>query len=67
MGYFDYEAAAREAHLTDEQLRQVTEAVRWDYPHDEMLFELHVLRTCWAIRDGVVSLAEMVRPEAHGA
>jgi hypothetical protein len=49
MEYFDYETAA----------------VRRDYPHDEMLFELHVMRACRAIRDGAVSLAEILRPKAH--
>jgi hypothetical protein len=66
MDYFDYETMARDARLTPEQLRQVADAVRRDYPSDQMLFELHVLRACRAIRDGVVSLAEVIRETAHG-
>ena len=60
MNYFDYESVAREARLTAEQLRRVAETVRRDYPFDEMLFELHVMRACRAIRDGAVTLAEVV-------
>ena len=66
MEYFDYEAVGRAAGLTPEQVRQVADVVRRDYRADQMLFELHVLRACRAIRDGVVSLAEVIRETAHG-
>jgi len=65
MEYFDYESVARAAGLTAEQLRRVAETVRRDYPFDEMLFELHVLRACRAIRDGAVTLAEVIGESAH--
>jgi hypothetical protein len=65
MDYFDYESVAREARLTPEQLRRVAETVRRDYPFDEMLFELHVMRACRAIRDGAVTLAEVIGETTH--
>ena len=60
MDYFDYESAAREAKLSAEQLQLICDIVHRDYPHDRMLFELHVLRACNAIRDGRVTLEQVV-------
>jgi hypothetical protein len=61
MDYFDYESVAREARLSDEQIAAVKQAIRQEYPHDDMLWELHVLRACAAIRDGHVTLDEVTR------
>ncbi len=66
MEYFDYQKVARDAGLSPEQLEQLAEVVRRDYPSDSMLFELHVLRACRAIRDGAVSF-EQVIAETAGA
>jgi hypothetical protein len=52
MEYFDYQSAAREAKLTPEQLRQICDVVKRDYPVDQMMYELHVLRVCRAIAEG---------------
>jgi len=65
MEYFDYESAAREAKLTDEQLRRLFEVVRRDYPDDAMLFELHVLRACNAIREGRTTFEQVVGETAE--
>ncbi len=64
MDYFDYQAVANEAGLTSEQLQQIAEAVRRDYPSDAMLFELHVLRACRAIRDGAATFEQVVSQPA---
>lgn len=61
MEYFDYQSLANQAGLTDEQLRQLVERVRHDYPQDEMLLELHVFRACRAIKDGRVTLEQALR------
>jgi len=37
--------------------------VRAEFPTDDMLYELHVLRACMAIRDGYVSLENALKPE----
>ena len=65
MEYFDYESIAREAHLTEEELRQLAETVRRDYPSDRMLFELHLMRACRAIRDGVVTFSDAIVQATH--
>ena len=59
MDYFDYERVAREAGLTEDQLAAVKEAVREEFPTDGMLWELHVLRACKAIRDGHATLEDV--------
>jgi hypothetical protein len=63
MWYFDFEKAAREANIPAGKLEELCAVVRRDSPADDMMFELHMLRACKAIRDGVVSLSEAVRPE----
>jgi hypothetical protein len=65
MEYFDYESIAREAQLSAEQLRHICKAVRRDYPDDQMLFELHVLRACSAIRDGRATYEQVVGDTAN--
>lgn len=60
MDYFDYRAAAHEAGLSQKQLEALAARVREDYPSDEMLFELHMLRACNAIRDGRISFLQAV-------
>ncbi len=55
MKHFDYKAAAKEAGLNPSQLARLCKAIREEFPHDDMQFELHVLRTCMAIKDGKVS------------
>jgi hypothetical protein len=63
--YFDYESVAREAGLTTDQLRRLKELVRADYPDDDMLFELHVLRACNAIRDGSITFEQAIGEPAQ--
>ncbi len=58
MHYFDFENAAREAGISAGQLRQLCEAMRREFPGDEMMRELHVLRACMAVRDGLVTLED---------
>lgn len=56
--YFDYEPVAHEAGITDADLRRLEAQVRADFPADDMLFELHLLRACVAIRDGMATMAD---------
>ncbi len=61
---FDLEKVKKESGLTQEQLIQLEAAIRQEFPHDEMMFELHFIRTLEAIRKGWitphVALAEKV-------
>lgn len=59
--YFDYRGAARDAGITDDQLRLIEQMFRADYPTDDMLFELHVLRVCLSVKEGRTDLARVLR------
>ena len=63
MHYFDYEKVAIEAHISAEGLDELRRVIRHDFLRDEMMYELHLLRACMAIRDGVLTLEEALRPE----
>ena len=60
MEYFDYESVAAEANVPEDKLAELCHAVRAEFPEDVMMYELHVLRACMAIRDGVVSLEDVL-------
>ncbi len=63
MLYFDCKKTAYEAHIPEEKLDELSHLVRQDFPKDEMMYELHLLRACMAIKDGVLSLDEALKPE----
>jgi len=54
---------ACEAQIPPEKLDELRHITRQDFPRDEMMFELHLLRACMAIREGVLTLEEALRPE----
>ncbi len=64
MRYFDYELAAREAGISDDLLEAIKRNMRCEFPDDEMLWELHVLRACNVVRDGLVTLDEVLGRKA---
>lgn len=61
MRYFDYEKTACEANIPPTKLEQLRHLVRAEFPRDEMMYELHLLRVCMAIRDGIVTLEEALK------
>ncbi|MBI4802110.1 MAG: hypothetical protein HY796_06265 [Elusimicrobia bacterium] len=61
MRYFNYEAAAREAGISDSQLAALSQLMRQEFPKDDMLYELHVLRACMAVRGGYLTIAEALK------
>jgi len=61
MHYFDYEKMAREAGMPSEKLAELCRLMRREFPRDEMMYELHILRACMAIRDGHVRLEDALR------
>ncbi|MFI5305450.1 MAG: hypothetical protein ACHQYP_11745 [Nitrospiria bacterium] len=65
MRYFDYEEVAREANIPSDKLDKLKTIIRDDFPHDDMMFELHLLRVCMAIKKGKVSIEEAIQPEAE--
>ena len=56
MTSFDYQSIARDAGIPEEKLREIREIMEAEYPGDEMMASLHVLRACMADRDGHVTL-----------
>lgn len=59
--HFDYHKSAREAGIDGAQLRLIEQMFRADYPDDDMLYELHVLRACNSVRDGLTTLDAILR------
>ena len=56
MRHFDYARAAKAANIPARALARLRAIVRAEFPEDDMLFELHMLRVCMAIRDGQLTL-----------
>ncbi|MFH1741619.1 MAG: hypothetical protein ABIH23_21645 [bacterium] len=63
MRYFEYEKVAYEAGIPDDKLEKLCPLVRQEFPKDQMMYELHVLRACMAIKSGSVSLEQVLRME----
>jgi hypothetical protein len=64
MRYFDYRKVAKEAGIPPDKMAKLISATRKELPKDNMIFELHVLRACLAIRDGHVSVEDALRSES---
>lgn len=64
MRYFDYEKVAREAKIPAEKMEVLRKAVRAEFPKDEMMYELHLLRACMAVRDGLIGLDVAIKAQA---
>jgi hypothetical protein len=41
---FDYESLANKYNISQEDLTRLTKEIRQEFPHDEMMFELHMVR-----------------------
>lgn len=64
MRYFDYEKTAREAKIPADTMAALSRIVRDEFPKDDVMYELHLLRVCMAIQQGLVSFEEAIKPEA---
>lgn len=63
MRYFDFENMACQAGISAGHLKQLCEAMHREFPNDEMMRELHVLRACMAVRDGLIRVEDALRAE----
>ena len=63
MHYFDCESVAREAGITGPQLEALRGLIKQEFPKDQMMYELHLLRACMTIRKGVSSFEEALKPD----
>lgn len=63
MRYFDFEKVALEANIPPDKLDKLRHLIRREFPKDEMMYELHLLRACTAIKNGILTPEEALRPE----
>lgn len=63
MRYFDFEKVALEAKIPPDKLDKLSHLLRQEFPRDEMMFELHLLRACMAVKNGILTIEEAVRSE----
>lgn len=61
--YFDYLSYARQAGIADDDLQKLYDLTIAEYSGDENLAELRLMRTCKAIAEGRISLADALKPE----
>ena len=63
MEYFDYESIAKKADIPAPKLDALRKIVRQEFPQDDMMYELHLLRACMAIQQGCTTIDEALRLE----
>lgn len=63
---FDYTAAADRAGIPHDKLRRLAAIMRAEFPDDETMAELHILRAILAVERGEASLEEILRHEVAG-
>jgi hypothetical protein len=67
MRYFDYERVAEEAGIPREKLDLIRQLLRREYPDDDVLYELHVLRACNSVKEGRTTVERLLGPVSSGA
>ena len=63
---FDYKTAAARTGIPGDKLDRLTAIVRAEFPDDEMMAELHILRAILAVEQGAASLEDILRQEVAG-
>ena len=61
MDYFNYESVARDAGVSDDLLTSWRSGFAREYPGDEMMVELRLLRACNAALGGPGQLASVAQ------
>lgn len=59
--YFDYMKVAKRCKIPEEVLKELEELERKEFPRDQMMFELHMLRMLRSIEQGIVKPDEILR------
>lgn len=60
MPYFDYPRVAREAGIPPDKLERLVEIIRDEFPRDDMMADLHILRAVRVVRDGHATIDEIL-------
>jgi len=63
---FDYKTAADRAGIARDKLERLAAIIRAEYPDDETMAELHILRAVLAVERGGASIEEILRQEVAG-
>ena len=63
---FDYAAAAHRAGIPGDKLDRLAAIMRAEFPDDETMAELHILRAILAVEQGAASLEDILRQEVAG-
>lgn len=63
---FDYMPAASRAGINGEKLERLKALVRAEFPDDEMMADLHILRAVLAVERGDVTLEQILRQQVEG-
>ena len=61
---FDYVTAAKRVGISPEDLERLIALTRAEFPSDEMMVELHVLRAILAVERGDATLREILHSRA---
>lgn len=62
---FNYEAIARRINVPGDTLSEIGKIIRKDFPHDEMMFELHMLRVLMALERKDLTLEDLFKEEGN--
>jgi hypothetical protein len=63
---FDYTTAAHRAGIPADKLERLAAIMRAEFPDDEAMAELHILRAILAVERGEVNLEEILRQGVAG-
>lgn len=63
---FDYMPAAQRVGIPGDKLERLVVLARAEFPDDETMAELHILRAILAVERGDASLEEILRQEVAG-
>jgi len=61
---FDYTTAAKRAGIPADKLERLCTVIRAEFPLDEMMAELHILRAILAVERGDATLDQVLSQEA---
>jgi len=65
MKFFDAKKTAREAGITPKQYAKLARLIRKEFPRNKMLYELHLLRACMAVKDGHVRIDDALKEDVE--
>ena len=58
--YFDYISVAKKCNISEDVLKKLEDIERKEFPRDQMMFELHMLRIIRSIDRGFVKPEEIL-------